>query len=373
MSYISPGTDPDEWADLADRLEALLDGPDPDPTVSRYDPADVYDIDNQRVRPNSRGERIPSWESPTPCRRHCWSASTTTACSLTSSTTRRHEGLYGYVQGGFIAAAFDLLLGHAVARLGGRGVTASLSVGYRVPTPIGEPLQYRGEFLRIEGRKAYSKAQLVRLADGVVTAEADGLFVTPAPAASRRQLTTDRNAMVMKLASPGIDLGIVVSDLDRSLQFYRGLLGLHHEGSNPVPGGGTMHRLWAAESMIKLVAPESPPEQPVIAGGLRGGALGLRTSRFAVVDLDELMAHLAANDVPVITRRHRDECWSSDRHRRGSGRQSRRVPGAPLIRQLNDAPSIAAAPPAPISRGRGSRDGCARQHHRAKAALFGSP
>ena len=31
-----------------------------------------------------------------------------------------------------------------------------------------------------------------------------------------------------------------------------------------MPGGGTMHRLWAAESMIKLVAPESPPEQPVI-------------------------------------------------------------------------------------------------------------
>ena len=34
--------------------------------------------------------------------------------------------------------------------------------------------------------------------------------------------------MVMKLSSPGIDLGIVVSDLDRSLHFYRGLLGLHH-------------------------------------------------------------------------------------------------------------------------------------------------
>jgi catechol 2,3-dioxygenase-like lactoylglutathione lyase family enzyme len=106
--------------------------------------------------------------------------------------------------------------------------------------------------------------------------------------------------MVMKLSSPGIDLGIVVSDLDRSLHFYRGLLGLHHEGSNPVPGGGTMHRLWAAESMIKLVAPESAPEQSVIAGGLRGGALGLRYFTFSVADLDELMADLKANGVPVI-------------------------------------------------------------------------
>ena len=106
--------------------------------------------------------------------------------------------------------------------------------------------------------------------------------------------------MVMKLSSPGIDLGIVVSDLDRSLHFYRGLLGLHHEGSNPVPGGGNMHRLWAAESMIKLVAPESPPEQPVIVGGLRAGAVGLRYLTFSVADLDELMADLKANGVPVI-------------------------------------------------------------------------
>ena len=106
--------------------------------------------------------------------------------------------------------------------------------------------------------------------------------------------------MVMKLSSPGIDLGIVVSDLDRSLHFYRGLLGLHHEGTNPVPGVGTMHRLWAAESMIKLIAPESPAEQPVIPGGLRAGAQGLRYFTFSVADLEELMADLKASGVTVI-------------------------------------------------------------------------
>ena len=102
--------------------------------------------------------------------------------------------------------------------------------------------------------------------------------------------------MVMKLTSPGLDLGIVVSDLEQSLRFYRDLLGLHYEGSNPVPGGGTMHRLWAAESMIKLVAPESPPEQSVIAGGLRGGAVGLRYFTFSVAELEELMADLAQKE-----------------------------------------------------------------------------
>jgi catechol 2,3-dioxygenase-like lactoylglutathione lyase family enzyme len=105
--------------------------------------------------------------------------------------------------------------------------------------------------------------------------------------------------MVMKLTSPGIDLGIVVSDLERSLHFYRTLLGLHHEGTNPVPGVGTMHRLWAAESMIKLIGLDEPP-RPGTAGGLRAGEQGLRYFTFSVVDLDELMTELAQHDVPVV-------------------------------------------------------------------------
>ena len=52
----------------------------------------------------------------------------------------------------------------------------------------------------------------------------------------------------MKLASAGVDLGIVVKDVEPMLHFYRDVLGLHYEGSNPV-GDGMMHRLWAAESM----------------------------------------------------------------------------------------------------------------------------
>ena len=60
----------------------------------------------------------------------------------------------------------------------------------------------------------------------------------------------------MQLAKSGIDIGIVVDDLDTMLGFYRDTLGLYHEGENAVPGGGRMHRLWAAETMVKLVAPE---------------------------------------------------------------------------------------------------------------------
>lgn len=173
-----PDRDPNELATLADRLEALLDGPDPDAVASRYDPGDMYDMQTHRVRPNSRGTH--------PLMGLANAVSPPLLVGFDDDGVyadvvydARHEGLYGFVQGGFIAAAFDLLAGQAVARVGGRGVTASLDVSYRVPTPIGQPLQYRAQMVRLEGRKAYSKAQLVRLADDVVTAEASALFVTP--------------------------------------------------------------------------------------------------------------------------------------------------------------------------------------------------
>ena len=173
-----PDRDPDELATLADRLDALLDGPDPDAAASRYDPADMYDVRTHRVRPNSRGTHplMGVANAVSPPLLVGFDDDGVFADVLYDA---RHEGLYGFVQGGFIAAAFDLILGQAVARRGGRGVTASLNVTYRVPTPIGQPLQYRGQFVRIDGRKAYSRGQLVRLADDVITAEADALFVTP--------------------------------------------------------------------------------------------------------------------------------------------------------------------------------------------------
>jgi acyl-coenzyme A thioesterase PaaI-like protein len=170
--------DQNELAVLAARLEALLDGPDPDPAASRYDPADMYEMKTHRVRPNSRGTH--------PLMGLANAVSPPLLVGFDDGGVfadvvydARHEGLFGFVQGGFIAAAFDLLAGQAVAKVGGRGVTASLDVSYRVPTPIGQPLQYRAQMVRLDGRKAYSQAQLVRLSDDVVTAEAKALFVTP--------------------------------------------------------------------------------------------------------------------------------------------------------------------------------------------------
>ena len=163
---------------FSDATEDALRDADPEVTASRYDPADYFDAVADRVRPNSRGTH--------PLMGVANAISPPLLVGVDDDWVyadviydARHEGLFGFVQGGFIAAAFDLMLGQAVARRGGRGVTAKLTVNFRVPTPIGQPLQYRAQHERVDGRKSYGRAQLIRRADGVVTAEAEGLFVAP--------------------------------------------------------------------------------------------------------------------------------------------------------------------------------------------------
>lgn len=91
----------------------------------------------------------------------------------------RVEGLPGLVQGGFIAAAFDVMLGQGVAISGQGGMTGSLSVRYLAPTPLYVPLRYEARFDRRDGRKTFAKALLRRCDDGTVCAEAEGVFISP--------------------------------------------------------------------------------------------------------------------------------------------------------------------------------------------------
>lgn len=87
-----------------------------------------------------------------------------------------YEGPPGTVHGGFVAAAFDEVLGSAQSYSGAPGMTARLTVNYRKPTPLHTPLEIEGRFDRREGRKVFTTGRIV--ADGVVTAEAEGLFVS---------------------------------------------------------------------------------------------------------------------------------------------------------------------------------------------------
>jgi catechol 2,3-dioxygenase-like lactoylglutathione lyase family enzyme len=105
--------------------------------------------------------------------------------------------------------------------------------------------------------------------------------------------------MPVQLAKPAVDLGIVISESERSLAFYCGLLGLEHVADIPMPvgGDGTMHRVRCGDTLLKLVRFDTTP--PPAAGGGIAGALGYRYLTMIVSNLDEIMQELADSGVPV--------------------------------------------------------------------------
>jgi acyl-coenzyme A thioesterase PaaI-like protein len=97
--------------------------------------------------------------------------------------TRVHEGPPGWVHGGIVALLLDQLLGHAIAAAGQPGMTAELRVRYRRPTPFGVPLRLSAAFVHTEGRTIHGTGRIE--ADGVVTADASGVFLRPSDRARR--------------------------------------------------------------------------------------------------------------------------------------------------------------------------------------------
>lgn len=89
---------------------------------------------------------------------------------------RPYEGPPGCVHGGFIAAAFDEVLGFAQQFSGQGGMTARLAVSYRAPTPLGQPVRFRAMLERVDGRKIHVTATLHH--GSTLCAEAEGLFVS---------------------------------------------------------------------------------------------------------------------------------------------------------------------------------------------------
>ena len=91
-----------------------------------------------------------------------------------------YEGNLGWVQGGFIAAGFDVMVVTA-ARLSGRtGPTGTLEVRYRKPTLIHDPMRYESWCESREGRKIFIRGQLVRQEDESVCAEVRGIVISQA-------------------------------------------------------------------------------------------------------------------------------------------------------------------------------------------------
>ena len=93
---------------------------------------------------------------------------------------------------------------------------------------------------------------------------------------------------MMKPAKNSLDIGVIVSDIKASLNFYQNILGLEFVGTVPL-WFGTMHRLRFGTSDFKLVEPKVLPPRGTI--GLEN-QLGFRYVTFVIENLSELCADL---------------------------------------------------------------------------------
>jgi len=90
-----------------------------------------------------------------------------------------YEGPRGAVHGGFIAAMFDVILISAASIAQVAGLTGTLTVRYRKPTPLRLPIRYEAWVDEVFERKVLVKG--VSTVDGVVLAEAEGIFIRVQP------------------------------------------------------------------------------------------------------------------------------------------------------------------------------------------------
>ena len=88
----------------------------------------------------------------------------------------QYEGPPGCVHGGFVAAAFDEVLGMAQSMTGRPGMTGTLTIKYRKPTPLHVPLLFKARVDRVEGRKIFAAGELY--AGDTLCATAEGIFVS---------------------------------------------------------------------------------------------------------------------------------------------------------------------------------------------------
>ncbi|MFC4906344.1 PaaI family thioesterase [Actinomadura gamaensis] len=89
-----------------------------------------------------------------------------------------YEGPPTFVHGGVAAMVLDQVLGMAAGSKGRPGVTASLELKYRRPTPVGVPLTIEAEVTGSSGRRSHVEGRILN-PEGLPTVEATALFITP--------------------------------------------------------------------------------------------------------------------------------------------------------------------------------------------------
>lgn len=86
------------------------------------------------------------------------------------------QGWAGMAHGGFLCTVMDEVMGWAVLREAGGGVTVRLDARFLKPVTTGSAIVVRGRITRRRGRVVRAEAQ-VELEDGTMAADARGLFI----------------------------------------------------------------------------------------------------------------------------------------------------------------------------------------------------
>jgi len=89
---------------------------------------------------------------------------------------RQFQGWRGILHGGIVMTLLDEAMAHAAARTGAAGMTASVNVRFRKPSPVDAPLELRGRVVE-RRRNVLSVESSIVDADGTVLCEANGKFV----------------------------------------------------------------------------------------------------------------------------------------------------------------------------------------------------
>lgn len=113
----------------------------------------------------------------------------------------------------------------------------------------------------------------------------------------------------METTKPGIDLGVLVLNVDACLKFYCEDLGFPKVGEIAFPNGRTMHRIQIGDSVLKLM--QYPDGAPAAGPRGREAQLGIRYFTISVRDLPGAVADLSAKgySFSVPLRESRPGVW----------------------------------------------------------------
>jgi acyl-coenzyme A thioesterase PaaI-like protein len=111
-----------------------------------------------------------------------------------------YEGPPTCVHGGVIAELFDELLGSANIIADKAGMTGTLTVRYRKPTPLLTPLDLVARHTGVERRKSFAWAGIYH--EGELTAEADGIFIGMEPGRMLEIVTANAREATAPVVDP---------------------------------------------------------------------------------------------------------------------------------------------------------------------------